>query len=130
MGWGLFARLRYLTIHCDVSFSAVKQLGVDDLPVVVEKLNDTRVKWYEIGLQLGVSVGTLNAIKKDYNSTSDCLRETLMTWLKTSPSPPTWNNIVDVLRRSTVGEVRLAEDLNTRHILANTTLNHCASYMS
>ena len=111
MGWGLFARLRYLTIHCDVSFSAVKQLGVDDLPVVVEKLNDTRVKWYEIGLQLKVSVDTLKAIKKDYNSTSDCLRETLTTWLKTSPSPPTWNNIVDVLRRRTVGEVRLAEDL-------------------
>ena len=100
-----------LTIHCDVSFSAVKQLGVDDLPVLVEKLNDTRVKWYEIGLQLGVSVGTLNAIKKDYNSTSDCLRETLTIWLKTSPSPPTWNNIVDILRRSTVGEVRLAADL-------------------
>ena len=115
MGWGLFARLRYLTIHCNISFSAVKQLGVDDLPVVVEKLNDTRVKWYEIGLQLGVSVGTLNAIKKDYNSTSDCLRETLMTWLKTSPSPPTWNDIVDVLRRSTVGEVRLAEDLEQKY---------------
>ena len=115
MGWGLFARLQYFTIHCDVSFSAVKQLGVDDLPVVVEKLNDTRVKWYEIGLQLGVSVGTLNAIKKDYNSTSDCLRETLTTWLKTSPSPPTWNNIVNVLRRSTVGELRLAEDLEQKY---------------
>ena len=115
MGWGLFARLQYFTIHCDVSFSAVKQLGVDDLPVVVEKLNDTRVKWYEIGLQLGVSVGTLNAIKKDYNSTSDCLRETLTTWLKTSPSPPTWKNIVNVLRRSTVGELRLAEDLEQKY---------------
>ena len=112
---GAFCKTTVLTIRCDVSFSAVKQLGVDDLPVVVEKLNDTRVKWYEIGLQLGVSVGTLNAIKKDYNSTSDCLRETLTIWLKTSPSPPTWNNIVDVLRRSTVGEVRLAEDLEQKY---------------
>ena len=81
----------------------------------MEELNDTRAKWYDIGLQLGVSVGTLNAIKKDYNSTSDCLRETLTKWLKTCPSVPTWNSIVDALRSSTVGEVRLAADLEQKH---------------
>ena len=83
----------------------------------MEEFNNIRSKWYEIGLQLGVSVGTLNAIKKDYHSTSDCLRETLTIWLKTSPSPPTWNNIVDVLRRSTVGELRLAADLEKKYCL-------------
>ena len=97
------------------SQSAGQQLSVDDLPVVMEELNDTRAKWYDIGLQLRISVGTLNAIKKDCNSTSDCLRETLTTWLKTCPSPPTWSNIVDALRSSTVGEVRLAADLEQKY---------------
>ena len=97
------------------SQSAGQQLSVDDLPVVMEELNDTRAKWYNIGLQLRMSVGTLNAIKKDCNSTSDCLRETLTTWLKTCPSPPTWKNIVDALRSSTVGEVRLAVDLEQKY---------------
>ena len=94
---------------------AVQQLSVDDLPVVMEELNDIRAKWYDIGLQLRISVGTLNAIKKDCNSTSDCLRETLTTWLKTCPSLPTWSNIVDALRSSTVGEVRLAADLEQKY---------------
>ena len=81
----------------------------------MEELNDTRAKWYDIGLQLRLGVGTLNAIKKDNNSTSDCLRETLTTWLKTCPSLPTWNNIVNALRSSTVGEVRLAADLEQKY---------------
>ena len=97
------------------SQSAGQQLSVNDLHVVMEELNDTRAKWYDIGLQLRISVGTLNAIKKDCNSTSDCLRETLTTWLKTCPSPPTWSNVVDALRSSTVGEVRLAADLEQKY---------------
>ena len=78
-------------------------------------MNDTRVKWYEIGLQLGVSVGTLDAIKKDNHTTSDCLIKTITIWLKTCPSLPTWSNIVNALRSCTVGEVRLAEDLETKY---------------
>ena len=95
--------------------SAGQQLSVNDLPVVMEELNDTRVKWYDIGLQLRMSVGTLDAIKEQYDDLSHCLRETLKTWLKTCPSPPTWNNIIDALRSSTVGEVRLAEDLEQKY---------------
>ena len=97
------------------SHSLGQQLGVNDLPVVMDELNDIRANWYNIGLQLRVSIGTLNAIKKDYNSTSDCLRETITTWLKTYPSPPTWKNIVDALRSNTVGEVRLAADLEQKY---------------
>ena len=78
------------------SQSAGQQLSVNDLPVVMEELNDTRVKWYDIGLQLCMSVGTLDAIKEHHDDPSHCLRETLKTWLKTCPSS-TWKNIVDTL---------------------------------
>ena len=97
------------------SQSAGQQLSVDDLPVVMEELSDIRVKWYDIGLQLRMSVGTLDAIKEQYNDPSHCLREALKTWLKTCPSPPTWSNIIDALRSTTVGEVRLAADLEQNH---------------
>ena len=103
------------------SQSAGQQLSVNDLPVIIEELNDARAKWYDVGLQLRMSVGTLNAINKDYNSTSDCLRETLTTWLKTCPSLPTWSNIVGALRSSTVGEIRLAADLQQKYCLTQVT---------
>ena len=92
----------------------------------MEELNNISTKWNNLGLQLGVSVGTLNAIKKDYNSTSDCLRETLTTWLKTCPSPPTWSNIAGTLKSSTVGEVRLATNLEWKYCSTQDTSDHRA----
>ena len=71
-------------------------------------------------MQLRVSVGTLDAIKKQCNDPSDCLNETLKTWLKTYSSP-TWSNIVDSLRSSVVGEVRLADDLKHKYCSTENT---------
>ena len=96
------------------SQSAGQQLIVDDLHVVMEELNDARAKWYDIALQLCMNVGTLDAIQEQYDDPSHCLRETLTTWLKTCPSP-TWKNIVYALRSSTIGEVRLAADLEQKY---------------
>ena len=80
----------------------------------MKELNDVRAKWYNIGVQLGVSVGTLDAIKNQcLNEPFDCLRETLTKWLKTCLSPPTWPNVVDAL--SVVGEARLAAELEHKY---------------
>ena len=87
----------------------------------MEELNDIRAKWDDIGLQLRMSVGTLDAIKKQYDDPSHCLKETLKTWPKTCPSLPTWKNIVDALRSSTVGEVRLAADLEQKYCSTQVT---------
>ena len=99
------------------SQSAGQQLSVDDLSVVMEVLNDAHAKWYDIGLQLRLRVGTLDAIKEQYDDPSHCLRETLKTWLKTCPLhvPPTWKNIVNALRSCIIGEVRLAADLEQKY---------------
>lgn len=74
----------------------------------MEELNSVRAKWYDIGMQLGVSIGSLDGIKKQYNDPSDCLRETLKIWLETNPSPTVWSNIVNALSSNTVGKARLA----------------------
>ena len=81
----------------------------------MEELADVRAKWYNIGLGLGLGVGTLNCIKIEHSDTSDCLRETLMIWMKSYPPPPTWSKVVDALRTKTVGEVRLAADLEQKY---------------
>ena len=47
--------------------------------------SDVRAKWYDIGMQLQVNIGTLKAIEKWYSDPSDCLREILTTWLKSYP---------------------------------------------
>ena len=94
---------------------AVQQLSVNDLGVVMEELNNVSAKWYNIGLQLEVIVGTLDAIEKQYSDPTDRLRKTLTSWLQTCVPPPTWTNIVEALKSSVVGEARLAADLEQKY---------------
>ena len=77
-------------------------LSDNDLPVVMAELNKVGVKWYNIGMMLRVKLNRLDSIKEQYSNPSDCLRETLKIWLRNYPPPPTWSNIVDVLRNDTV----------------------------
>lgn len=87
-----------------------------------------RAHWYNIGLNLGVSDGTLRAIKVQSNDPSECLRETLTTWLKSYPPTPTWTKVIDALRSNSVGETKLAADLEHKFLSTQsicTTTAHC-----
>ena len=99
---------------------AGQPLSENDLGVLMEELNNISAKWNNLGLQLGVSIGRLNAIQKDCHTTSDCLRETLTIWLKTFSSP-SWSAIVDALKSRTVGEVNLAVELEQKYCLTQDT---------
>ena len=85
----------------------------------MEELNKACIKWYNIGMQLGVEIDRLDAIKKQYNDPSDCLRETFKVWLKNCS--PTWASIVDALKSNVVGEVRLATELEQTFCLTQDT---------
>ena len=94
---------------------AGQQLSEKDLLNVMEELADVRAKWYNIGLGLGQSVGTLNSIETEHSNTSDSLRTTLMKWLNAYSPPPTWSKVVEALRTKTVDEARLAAHLERKY---------------
>ena len=79
-------------------------LKLDDLDIVLKEVFKCRAKWYNIGLGLKVSVGTLDAIRSRFDDPGDCLREALKEWLKISESVHTWSTLATVLRRGPVGE--------------------------
>ena len=101
-----------LLLSGDIETNPGPVLSVTDLPVLMRELHNVRAMWYNIGVQLRVSVGTLNAIKKQYSDPIDCLRETLIEWLKSFP-PSKWGDVVDALRL--LGDTRLAEDLEHKY---------------
>ena len=101
-----------LLLSGDIETNPGPVLSVDDLRVVMKELNDVRAKWNNIGVQLGMSVGTLDAIREKYSDPSDCLRETLTAWLKSS-IPNEWTNVVDAL--NVVGEAKLAAELEHKY---------------
>lgn len=89
-------------------------LNTDDLGIIYEELFDIRAKSYNLGLQLRVPVGTLDSITKQYPDHSDQLRETLKVWLKMAAQQK-WQTIVEILRSRTVGELKLASDIQIKY---------------
>lgn len=93
----------------------------NDLKLLVELLHPVRAKWYEIGLQLGLRSGDLDAINKD--SPSDCsasCREMLKRWLAGVNPCPTRKALSDALQTDTVGECRLG--LSSKSIMGITRI--------
>ena len=93
---------------------SVMELSVDDLGIVRNEIFDASPKWYDVGLELKVSVATLDSIRDQFGDPKDCFREALKCWLK-STLKPTWRVLVDALRSRTVGEKQLADNLEAKH---------------
>ena len=92
-----------------------QQLSIDDLAALLEELDSVCAKWYNIGMKLGVRVGRLDAIRAQYNDSSNCLRETLAAWLRACPTPTTWSKVVEALKSATVNEGALATSLKHKY---------------
>ena len=85
---------------------------MNDLVDVHTKLYDVRSKWFDIGMALSISYGTLESIKSEQHfKNSDCLREVLAHRIQLG-SPLTWNDISSCLRHPTVEQGDLANKID------------------
>ena len=95
-------------------FCISDRLRLDDLVVVQRKLYAVNTKWYNLGLELGQQVSTLDRIDAKYRGdTSECFRQVLTEWLKGVDPPPTWQAMVNALMSPTVAQYHLAEQIKT-----------------
>ena len=63
-------------------------LNPDNIREVLDEMWKYRAKWRFIGEELGIDVGTLNAIKADNRKVEDCLLAMIKDWLRyTNPRP-------------------------------------------
>ena len=79
----------------------------DDLHSLLDELDPAAAKWYNLGLALGVRSGRLDAIKVDYGTVDDNLREMLKAWLSTADRP-TWEQVATALESRPVAKGSLA----------------------
>ena len=90
------------------------ELDGSHLGEVVREANPANVKWYDIGLQLGLESFVLDGIKVHCGSIpADCFRDMIKEWLKGDES--NWIQLQDALRSSTVREFKLAGVLQRNH---------------
>ena len=118
LGWAIIDRIDRLI---DLVPSVLGgKLTPDDLGQVLEQVFDMSARWYSLGLQLTVRSGMLDAIKAQFSDPRDQLREMLKIWLDSGASP-SWKTLTAALRTRSVGANRLAEDLETKYCLVETT---------
>ena len=84
-------------------------LTSNDIQKVREKIWEARVKWYHIGIELGISVDDLGAIKNGANchDINECITDMLIIWLRRTDA--TWEALARALRSKPVGYPQLAD---------------------
>ena len=89
---------------------------MDDLAHVQRAVWEGRAKWYNIGLELGLTAGTLDAIQQtNRHDTEDCFRTVLKEWLSNSELQPSWSSLARSLRAPPVGLEQLSQQLPNLH---------------
>ena len=80
----------------------------------MEKVWGARSKWYNIGLKLGTSPDTLDAIKASAKeNVDDCVTAMIKDWLNNGNPPPTWAAVAEALKSPMVGYGQLAGQIPT-----------------
>lgn len=102
---------RLAVIYSTMDMILFIELGIADLAVVRKALFDVRAKWYHIGIELGLPVGTLDAIRTQFTDLTDCVTEMCSKWLKGTHPSPTWDDLIKAVESPFVGEICLAQKL-------------------
>ena len=98
------------------SAKSSSQLSVIDLKAVAKMVWPARSKWFHIGVELGIDLGTLEAIRNDYCSSKECFTTMLTEWLRMNDPVPSWRALVDALKSKLVGvDVKIKSE-GTVHI--------------
>ena len=86
-----------------------------DLKNITNELGSVIDKWYQIGVQLGVSESKLRQIEADYHTVDRRFTETINFWLRgNTPVAISWKSIIDVLESHFVNEKGLAKKLREK----------------
>ena len=83
----------------------------------MNELHEVRADWYDFGVQLRMEIPDLDAIEHDCKDSKKCLRRMLSLWLtKTTPSPPSWQRVVDALCSRSIDRQSAGERLKQIYI--------------
>ena len=87
-------------------------LDTNDLHRVQSMTWEARSQWFNVGLGLGLSVNTLEAVRRTNQGDCDvCYTKTLVEWLRWNDPRPTWSTLAEALKSPTVDLGHLAEKL-------------------
>ena len=83
-----------------------------------------RSKWDDLGLQLGILITDIDAVRRECRgNVEECFKKLLSMWLKRADPKPTWKALINALKSKIVGFESLAEKLECKQVLGG-----CSQY--
>lgn len=84
-----------------------------NLSKVLNLLVSASIKWFDLGLQLGLRESDLKVIEYDRGKDGAhvCLREMISLWLKMINPQPSWEGLVVALKKPSVQLIALAKKI-------------------
>ena len=114
-----------------IHYNIIGYLSLNDLWRVQNSVWEARTKWYNLGLGLGITADSLDAIELVNVKTPDrCFRAMLTQWLRQDSPKPTWRALIEALRSPSVDESVLAQDIAESSATPPTTQNEPMSSAS
>ena len=92
------------------------------LKAAINALYSVRPKWYNIGVQLDIPTFQLKIIERKSSDLMDQLRDMLGYWISNNPSP-SWRDLADALKTPSVGESRLAQEIDAKYCVPDEQTN-------
>ena len=80
---------------------------------VLKSLDQVVYRWFDLGLQLGLSDGVLHAIEHDYQRIGDRKREMVSKWTTSAALNPTWFSLASALHA--IEQHAVAEKISVEH---------------
>jgi len=84
-----------------------------EMSEVLKSLEQVVYKWFDLGLQLGLSDGVLHAIEHDYHRIGERKREMVWKWMNSAAFNPTWCSLANALHAIDMRVV--AEKVSVEH---------------
>ena len=101
----------YLSFSFIIFEFTIGCLSPNDLPKVQNTIWEARVQWYNLGLGLGITPDSLDAIElANIGKPDRCFRAMLTQWLR-EHHQPSWSTLAEALRSQSVGLCHLAEQI-------------------
>ena len=92
-------------------------LGTDDLKEVRNCIWDAQVKWFHLGVELGLRPSSLAAIRTKFrDDPAECFSQMLMDWLAGQGLEPTWKNLSFALKALPVNHPALAKVIEEKYL--------------
>ena len=102
---------------------ACGKLSTSDLSKVRNEILSAAAKWYDIGLELGMTADYLDTIRKTNDDPQDCLRKLLRRWLSCVDPQPSWKALINALSSPAVNYQALASKIEEKYRNADPDIN-------